>query len=147
MTVPDDLSALDEKPFAEAVVKFEELLAQSGRAFLIGAGCSKCAGLPLTAELTQEALSSDALDCTTKALLGAIRDLFVCDAGPEKQEDVRRSSLGRHRDEALIDCNWNLSNCKIADWGARRHQHCAKWQHTRTTLWQACLGNAPFRFE
>lgn len=48
MTVPDDLSALDEKPFAEAVVKFEELLAQSGRAFLIGAGCSKCAGLPLT---------------------------------------------------------------------------------------------------
>ena len=77
MTAPDDLSALDEKPFAEAVVKFEELLAQSGRAFLIGAGCSKCAGLPLTAELTQEALSSDALDDTTKAILAAIRDLFV----------------------------------------------------------------------
>lgn len=77
MTAPDDLSALDEKPFAEAVVKFEELLAQSGRVFLIGAGCSKCAGLPLTAELTQEALSSDALDDTTKALLAAIRDLFV----------------------------------------------------------------------
>ena len=77
MTAPDDLSALSEKPFAEAVVKFEELLAQSGRAFLIGAGCSKCAGLPLTAELTQEALSSHALDNTTKALLAAIRDLFV----------------------------------------------------------------------
>ncbi len=77
MTVPDDLSALDERPFAEAVVKFEELLAQSGRAFLIGAGCSKCAGLPLTAELTQEALSSDALDDTTKAILAAIRDRFV----------------------------------------------------------------------
>ncbi len=77
MTAPDDLSALDEKPFAEAVVKFEELLAQSGRAFLIGAGCSKCAGLPLTAELTQEALGSDALDDTTKALLAAIRELFV----------------------------------------------------------------------
>jgi len=77
MTVPDDLSALDEKPFAEAVVKFEELLAQNGRAFLIGAGCSKCAGLPLTAELTQEALSSDVLDDTTKTILAAIRDLFV----------------------------------------------------------------------
>ncbi len=76
MTAPDDLSALHEKPFADAVVKFEELLAQSGRAFLIGAGCSKCAGLPLTAELTEKALGSDALDVTTKAILTAIRDLF-----------------------------------------------------------------------
>ena len=29
MTVPDDLSTLGEKPFADAVVKLEELLAQS----------------------------------------------------------------------------------------------------------------------
>jgi hypothetical protein len=77
MNVPDDLAALREKPFADAVVKFEELLAQSDRAFLIGAGCSMCAGLPLTAELTQKVLSSDALDDTTKAVLGAICDLFV----------------------------------------------------------------------
>lgn len=77
MTVPDDLSALKEKPFADAVVKFEELLTQSGRAFLIGAGCSKCAGLPLTDELTTEALNSAALDATTKQLLAALRDLFV----------------------------------------------------------------------
>lgn len=77
MTVPDDLSALHDKPFADAVVKFEELLAQSGRAFLIGAGCSKCAGLPLTAELTNEALSSDVLDDTTKKVLAALRDLFA----------------------------------------------------------------------
>ncbi|PTL36040.1 hypothetical protein CLG94_07010 [Candidatus Methylomirabilis limnetica] len=77
MNAPDDLSALHEKPFADAVVKFEELLAQSGRAFLIGAGCSKCAGLPLTAELTKEALSSDVLDDTTKKVLAALRDLFA----------------------------------------------------------------------
>jgi len=77
VTAPDDLSALDKKPFAEARVKFEELLAHSGRAFLIGAGCSKCAGLPLTAELTKEALSSDALDDTTKRVLAALRDLFA----------------------------------------------------------------------
>lgn len=77
MTVPDDLTALNEKPLADAVVKFEELLAQGARAFLIGAGCSKCAGLPLTAELTQQALKNDALDGTTKAVLAAIIDLFV----------------------------------------------------------------------
>ncbi len=77
MTALDDLSALDEKPFAEAVVKLEELLAQSARAFLIGAGCSKCAGLPLTAELTQKVLNSDDLDDATKAILAELRDLFV----------------------------------------------------------------------
>lgn len=77
MTVPDDLSALREKPFADAVMKFEELLAQSGRAFLIGAGCSKCAGLPLTTELTQEVLSSGVLGDTTKEILSAIRNLFA----------------------------------------------------------------------
>jgi hypothetical protein len=41
------------------------------------AGCSKCAGLPLTTELTHEALRSDALGDTTKAILAAIQDLFA----------------------------------------------------------------------
>ena len=77
MTVPDDLSALKEKPFADAVVKFEQLLTQGGRAFLIGAGCSQCAGLPLTATLTQDVLSSTVLDQTTKDIIAAIRALFV----------------------------------------------------------------------
>ena len=76
MTAPDDLSVLREKKFADAVVKFEDLLAQSGRAFLIGAGCSKCAGLPLTAELSHRVLTSKALDDTTKKILVALRDLF-----------------------------------------------------------------------
>jgi hypothetical protein len=77
MTTPDDLSVLREKPFSEAVAKFEDLLVQSGRAFLIGAGCSKCAGLPLTYELTDKALGSSELDDTSKAILTAIKDLFA----------------------------------------------------------------------
>lgn len=76
MSAPDDLSALKERPFAEALMRFEELLAQGGRTFLVGAGASKCAGLPLTTELTEKALSSTALDDTTKKILSAIRDLF-----------------------------------------------------------------------
>jgi len=76
MSASDDLSALGEKPFAEALMRFEELLAQGGRAFLVGAGTSKCAGLPLTAELTEKALGSAALDGTTKEILAAICDLF-----------------------------------------------------------------------
>jgi len=77
MTAPDDLSVLGEKPFSEAVAKFEELLVQSGRAFLIGAGCSKCAGLPLTSELTDKTLDSSELDGASKAILTAVKDLFV----------------------------------------------------------------------
>jgi hypothetical protein len=50
--MPDDLSSLGRAPFAAAVNDFEQLISQSDRCFLIGAGCSKCAGLPLTPELT-----------------------------------------------------------------------------------------------
>jgi hypothetical protein len=77
MTASDDLSALREKPFADAVGKFENLLEQSGRAFLIGAGCSMCAGLPLTTDLTSRTLESDQLDATSKAILTAIKGLFA----------------------------------------------------------------------
>ena len=86
MTVPDDLSALEKKSFADAVVRFEELLAQGGRAFLIGAGCSKCAGLPLTTQLTENVLNTSALDTTTKGIVAAIRDLFAGAADPNIED-------------------------------------------------------------
>lgn len=76
MTRQDDLSVLRQKPFSAAVEQFEELLVQRGPAFLIGAGCSKCAGLPLTDELTTIVIESDQLDATSKAILVAIKDLF-----------------------------------------------------------------------
>ena len=76
MTKPDDLSALRETPFSDAVAKLEKLLLQGRRAFLIGAGCSKCAGLPLTAELTDLAIRSEQLDETSKAILNAIKNEF-----------------------------------------------------------------------
>ena len=76
MTTDDDLSILRTKPFSDAVEKFDELLIQSGRTFLIGAGCSKCAGLPLTTELTKIALKSDKLDETSNVVLTAIKNRF-----------------------------------------------------------------------
>lgn len=77
MPTPDDLSSLKAKPFKDAVDKLEELMTQSGRAFLLGAGCSKCAGLPLTAQLTSEALTSPALDAGSKEILTAIQANFA----------------------------------------------------------------------
>ncbi len=77
MTAFDDLSALRAKPFSDAVTKFEDLLVQEGRAFLIGAGCSKCAGLPLTAELTAQVLGSETLDAKGKEILTAVKTVFT----------------------------------------------------------------------
>jgi DNA-binding CsgD family transcriptional regulator len=76
MTIVDDLSPLRNKPFVAAIDKLEELTAQSGRAFLIGAGCSKCAGLPLMEELTEKVLGSATLDVTAKEILEGIKLLF-----------------------------------------------------------------------
>ncbi|MDD5452004.1 MAG: SIR2 family protein [Desulfovibrionales bacterium] len=61
----DVMSALKAPQFYELVEEFVKLLSQSRRAFLIGAGCSKCAGLPLMEELTQEVLT--AIPSTDKA--------------------------------------------------------------------------------
>ena len=72
----DDLSPLKETKFTEALNDFEELLTQSGKAFLLGAGCSRCAGLPLTRELTTKILESELLNHTTKEILVSIERLF-----------------------------------------------------------------------
>lgn len=75
--MPDDLAPLKETVFATALNDLDDLLMQSGKAFLLGAGCSKCAGLPLTAELTAKTLASARLDATTKTILTAIEALFA----------------------------------------------------------------------
>jgi hypothetical protein len=75
--MPDDLTPLKEPAFATALNDLDDLLTQSGKAFLLGAGCSKCAGLPLTAELTAKTLASACLDATTKTILTAIEGLFA----------------------------------------------------------------------
>lgn len=72
----DDLSLLRKPVFQKAINDLEELMTQSGRAFLIGAGCSKCAGLPLIAELTEKCLTSELLDETTKDILKAVQEQF-----------------------------------------------------------------------
>ena len=77
MTTYDELSFLRDKPFSDAVEKFEKLVIQSNRAFLIGAGCSRCAGLPLTAELTKEVVKSNKLCETSKAILTGIEKGFI----------------------------------------------------------------------
>lgn len=53
----NDLDLLFNEPYLKLIEEFEQLMEQSDKVFLLGAGCSKCAGLPLTTELTDDVLS------------------------------------------------------------------------------------------
>lgn len=53
-----DLALFAQPPLSEILQELENLLSQSRLALLLGAGCSKCAGLPLMDELTSAVLES-----------------------------------------------------------------------------------------
>jgi len=60
----DEIKNLFSAPFDGCINEFEQLLHDRNKVFLLGAGCSKCAGLPLTSELVdkvQEKLSDDGI--------------------------------------------------------------------------------------
>jgi len=71
----DDLAFLQVPEFLEAVNELERLLTQSSRAFLIGAGCSKVAGLPLMVELTDAISNCPSLGADAKAILEAVKPI------------------------------------------------------------------------
>ena len=72
-----ELSAVTAEPFSAAVSQFHELISGcDGMAFLIGAGCSRCAGLPLTKELTDKVLEDVEMDCLSKKILAAVKVIF-----------------------------------------------------------------------
>ena len=73
----DDFSIFQQEPLHEGLLKLENLLTQTDRAVLLGAGASKCAGLPLTAELTEIVLGDQDLGASTKEILTGIRDSFA----------------------------------------------------------------------
>ena len=78
MSKVDELSILREEPLSEAITRFTGITNSSNAlVFLIGAGCSRCAGLPLMSELTDQVLSADELDQSSKEILSAVRDKFV----------------------------------------------------------------------
>lgn len=110
MATIDDLSPLKTRPFSDAIGKLEDLMTQDGKTFLLGAGCSRCAGLPLTAELTSKALTSTSLDEQTREVLRAIESHFVGATDPSIEDYLselvdllaiaeRRSARGASKSE------------------------------------------------
>ncbi len=72
----EDLTLFSLPELKDVVQDMRDLLSQSHLALLLGAGCSKNAGLPLMLELTEEVLGHDKIGEGTKKLLDTVRNLF-----------------------------------------------------------------------
>lgn len=72
----DNLSIFSSPELKDVVQDMRDLLSQSRLAFLLGAGCSQIAGLPLMPELTEAVLVHTKISVETKKLLDKVRDLF-----------------------------------------------------------------------
>ena len=72
----DNLTIFSSPELKDVVQDMRDLLSQSRLAFLLGAGCSKNAGLPLMPELTKEVLVHDKIGEETKKLIDTVRKLF-----------------------------------------------------------------------
>jgi hypothetical protein len=72
----DDLSVFSSAELKDVVQDMRDLLSQSRLAFLLGAGCSKIAGLPLMPDLTETILGHSDIGDDTKKLLDKVRELF-----------------------------------------------------------------------
>lgn len=72
----DNLSIFSSATLKDVVQDMRNVLSQSHLAFLIGAGCSRSAGLPLMYELTNEILESTKISKETKDLLAEVCEMF-----------------------------------------------------------------------
>ena len=74
----DHLLPIAKKPFSKAVLQLHELINGCDRlVFLIGAGCSKSADLPLTMELTAKVIAHPDIDSVSKQILTNVRKVFA----------------------------------------------------------------------
>ena len=64
----EEKQILGRPEFQEAIEKLNTLIQQNKRVFLIGAGCSKCADLPLMVELTEKIIDECKVSATGKIL-------------------------------------------------------------------------------
>lgn len=68
----DELTVFSSKELKDSVQNMRDLLSQKNLTFLLGAGCSACAGLPLMSSLTDIVINHKAISVQSKKLLDAI---------------------------------------------------------------------------
>jgi hypothetical protein len=116
----DDLGPLAIPPFNDAVDQLEKLLSQSKRAFLIGAGCSYCAGLPLMTGMTQEVLNNPDVSDNTKQLLNLLVDQFAGAHCPTIEDYLSElvdllSIAERRSSRGVTDCSVDIGGTRFAN--------------------------------
>ena len=87
MTNAEELPAIASEPFSDAVSQFKDLISSCDRlTFLMGAGCSKCAGLPLTMELTTKVVEDPQVPPQSKEILTAVEAGFTEASGAQIED-------------------------------------------------------------
>jgi len=81
----DDLKVI-YKDYLEELHSLEDLLIQGSCVFLIGAGCSKIAGLPLMAELSEKVRENADLTARSKQILQCISEQFTEATSPNIED-------------------------------------------------------------
>ena len=129
-SIEESLS-IDSSELVDAANDLVELLSQNKRVFLLGAGSSKCAGLPLMNELTDSVLEKAKSDSDQYKLLKKIKSNFegsdssniedymselvdlisICDRRKTKGSDVNQIQIGDNK-YTLNDLNTLLGEIK-----------------------------------
>ena len=74
----DEFAILRKDPFSTKIDNFNKLINTCNKlTFLIGAGCSACADLPLIRGLTTRVLAHNSLSQTDKQILNVVKDSFA----------------------------------------------------------------------
>jgi hypothetical protein len=72
----DDLAVFSMVELKDVVQDMRDLLSQSHLSFLVGAGCSRNAGLPMMPELTKNVLEHASIGGESRKLLNNVREVF-----------------------------------------------------------------------
>lgn len=110
----DDLSLLNNAPFDDVVREFETQMGQNNRVFLVGAGCSRCAKLPLMSELTERVFEDDTLSDLAKSALSFLKtqyegghgttiEDYMSDIADIMSIAARRQDCGAKNEKILFD--------------------------------------------
>ncbi|NMB81165.1 MAG: hypothetical protein GYA14_05055, partial [Ignavibacteria bacterium] len=122
----EDLSVFSSVEVKEIVQDMCNLLSQRRLAFLLGAGCSRCAGLPLMPGLTKNVLENTILSEETKNILKKICESFAGAQNPTIEDYMseiidllsiseRRTRRGANQSRVfLVDQQIDASELQIA---------------------------------
>ena len=97
MTASNDTGRSIDEKFSAPISQFRELVSSSDAlTFLMGAGCSRCAGMPLTNELTDMVMNSTKVDRKTKEVLAVVKGQFENGVGANIEDYLRGCLISGH---------------------------------------------------